>query len=542
MVMITHFLIQNSHVRKLLLLTSRLNGEYTGMKKLSFSKTMESTKNLECQLIANNKFSSVPNILIVTNIDEDFHSLQKTLSNVLDLNRYVIYQFDSYVNSQYIPTKHDTSLIIKTNNSKNINEQNYAFSGSSLYSMFNKGLNVITESKGTPEYPKEATDEITVLRYDGYQHYLDTKGNCSLVKVHTSLNSLSEKEWIDIFKSSFPLIKLQFVNKIEPDLSIVPVVNFFGDPEILAMLKARSPVKQIKLQLDFNPSNDRDKREDYLSVNSNPTESFNWDEYQSHLKTKSLGRNLIHCNVISSTFDLLQGKFLQSGLVVIADQQTSGKGRSGNKWLSPKGCAMFSLQLELSLSKEIGQHLPLLQHLVSLAVVDSVNSIGNGYENLDLRLKWPNDIYAGQYCKIGGVVVYTSIMGTSIYVNIGCGVNLSNEEPTKSINQMAKEKNLQPISRESFLSHVFNKLESFLDTIGRNSKMEKEIFEKYHKYWLHSNQSVILRSEDGCTRQGRVISLDPDGFLLVDVEGKKLQVHPDGNSFDMLQGLILPKQ
>ena len=71
--------------------------------------------------------------------------------------------------------------------------------------------------------------------------------------------------------------------------------------------------------------------------------------------------------------------------------------------------------------------------------------------------------------------------------------------------------------------------------------MEKEIFEKYHKYWLHSNQSVTLRSEDGCTRHGRVISLDPDGFLLVDVEGKKLQVHPDGNSFDMLQGLILPK-
>ena len=106
---------------------------------------------------------------------------------------------------------------------------------------------------------------------------------------------------------------------------------------------------------------------------------------------------------------------------------------------------------------------------------------------------------------------------------------------------MAREKDLDPISRESFLSQIFNKLEFFLDTLEAGSETEKVIFHKYHKYWLHSNQSVKLRSDDGGIRQGKVISLDSDGFLLVEVDGSTVQVHPDGNSFDMLQGLILPK-
>ena len=71
---------------------------------------------------------------------------------------------------------------------------------------------------------------------------------------------------------------------------------------------------------------------------------------------------------------------------------------------------MFSLQIESTLKSGIGQHLPLLQHLVSLAVVESVRTLGMGYENIDLRLKWPNDIYAGAQHKVGGVVVFTSIL------------------------------------------------------------------------------------------------------------------------------------
>ena len=125
-------------------------------------------------------------------------------------------------------------------------------------------------------------------------------------------------------------------------------------------------------------------------------------------------------------------------------------------------------------------------------------------------------------------------------VVVGCGVNLSNKEPTKCINQMALELKLNPISREMLLARIFNILESFLDIV-ENGCIEQSILEKYYKYWLHDNQDVKVRYEDGVSKEGKVVSLDNDGFLQVEVEGHILSVHPDGNSFDMLQGLIIPK-
>jgi biotin--protein ligase len=120
-------------------------------------------------------------------------------------------------------------------------------------------------------------------------------------------------------------------------------------------------------------------------------------------------------------------------------------------------------------------------------------------------------------------------------------VNLSNTEPTKCINQLALDLGLNPISREILLARTFNTLENFVQVLEKGND-EKQIFDKYHKYWLHGNQIVKVRSEDGTVREGKIISLDYDGFLLVQVEGNMISVHPDGNSFDMLQGLIIPKK
>lgn len=50
-------------------------------------------------------------------------------------------------------------------------------------------------------------------------------------------------------------------------------------------------------------------------------------------------------------------------------------GRGGNVWLSPEGCAMFTLQLHIPLKSELGRLLSFLQHTVALAVVSSVCSL-----------------------------------------------------------------------------------------------------------------------------------------------------------------------
>ena len=66
---------------------------------------------------------------------------------------------------------------------------------------------------------------------------------------------------------------------------------------------------------------------------------------------KYSAQKMMVCKVLNSSFDVIEGNLLRHGLAVVVDRQLAGRGRSGNKWLSPEGCAMFSLQLEFDLNK-----------------------------------------------------------------------------------------------------------------------------------------------------------------------------------------------
>ena len=158
-----------------------------------------------------------------------------------------------------------------------------------------------------------------------------------MVVLETKINSLTQDALASLIKTCFPLIKTKLsYDKYEYGEELT-IANIFGSRGILEMLKNRSPIKQTSISLDFKPLSDYVSSPGYLPILDNKPETFHSEEYLSYLTTEYLGRVVIHCNVITSTFDVLQGQFLSSGLAVIADVQTSGKGRSSNKWLSPKG-------------------------------------------------------------------------------------------------------------------------------------------------------------------------------------------------------------
>ncbi|XP_043280119.1 biotin--protein ligase isoform X2 [Venturia canescens] len=147
-------------------------------------------------------------------------------------------------------------------------------------------------------------------------------------------------------------------------------------------------------------------------------DNFSTVEYFENLKSKELGRLVIYADILTSSMNVVAGRKLHHGLVVIPRQQTQGQGRRTNLWLSPPGCAMFTMQLHVPVNSELGSRLSILQHLVAVATVSAIKSLP-GYENIDLRLKWPNDFYAGSETKIGGLIVST-IMESSIAIcNIG---------------------------------------------------------------------------------------------------------------------------
>lgn len=112
-------------------------------------------------------------------------------------------------------------------------------------------------------------------------------------------------------------------------------------------------------------------------------------------------------------------------VLLIAEQQSAGRGRLGRAWHSPAAAGAgltFSLGLLLApqdwagLSLAVG--LSLVQGLDNLGAVDGVSA-----SPPRAQLKWPNDLWV-QDRKLGGILIETAPIGAQRYVVVGVGLNL----------------------------------------------------------------------------------------------------------------------
>jgi BirA family biotin operon repressor/biotin-[acetyl-CoA-carboxylase] ligase len=105
--------------------------------------------------------------------------------------------------------------------------------------------------------------------------------------------------------------------------------------------------------------------------------------------------------------------------IVVADEQTSGRGREGRRWFTPSGTALaFSLIL-----RPTAAELPHLSRIVGLAAVALAESMRR--RSLIPQIKWPNDLLlSGQ--KVAGILVESVWSGEAVDCSvIGIGINVA---------------------------------------------------------------------------------------------------------------------
>ena len=106
--------------------------------------------------------------------------------------------------------------------------------------------------------------------------------------------------------------------------------------------------------------------------------------------------------------------------LLVAEQQTAGRGRLGRQWHTPPGSALtFSLGLPLQPADWGG---------LSLAVGTSVAESLGGATGADIRIKWPNDLWLQQR-KLAGILIETASAGERRQVIVGVGINVRMPEP-----------------------------------------------------------------------------------------------------------------
>ncbi|XVF64632.1 hypothetical protein PTKIN_Ptkin09bG0183700 [Pterospermum kingtungense] len=266
-------------------------------------------------------------------------------------------------------------------------------------------------------------------------------------------------------------------------------------------------------------------------------EPFNVDLFMNSLSTNRFGRFLIWSPRLPSTHDVVSHNFceLPIGAVCVADVQFKGRGRSKNGWESPRGCLMFSFTLQM----EDGKIVPLVQYVVSLAVTEAIKDVcdRNGFPCLDVRIKWPNDLYLNGL-KVGGILCTSTYKSKKFNVSSGIGLNVGNEKPTTCLNAALKElsSTTNEFRKEDIMASFFNKFEMLYDIfINQGFRTLEEL---YYRTWLHSGQRVIVQEKNDDRVVENVVTiqgLTSSGYLLaIGDDNQMCELHPDGNSLSFM--------
>ena len=236
-----------------------------------------------------------------------------------------------------------------------------------------------------------------------------------------------------------------------------------------------------------------------------------------------IGHEVVHAPTLASTNDealRLGSEGFPNGLVVIADEQTQGRGRRGSIWESPPGLNLYiSILLRPETFRLELPHWPRLTHTAGLAIARCVDQ---HVPRCTAQIKWPNDVYINGK-KIAGILTETGHQATNqaAFAVVGIGVNvlLTKEDLPKEIQSIATSLQIeapeQNFSREAVAAKLAQELAKLLPLVPqRFSAILSEISAR--SYLL--GHEVVWETEQE-TRTGIAECLDEEGRLLVRIEG-----------------------
>jgi BirA family biotin operon repressor/biotin-[acetyl-CoA-carboxylase] ligase len=255
------------------------------------------------------------------------------------------------------------------------------------------------------------------------------------------------------------------------------------------------------------------------------------DEDRLHgvLPVSGFGEPFFFYQTVDSTNDVaidLANQGMPHGALVIAKDQTAGRGQRGRQWITVQGSGL-ALSIILRPAMFVGEDWIKYHALGALAVVSALEGYG-----LDGTIKWPNDVLLSDG-KVAGVLVDVSWEGERVeFVVLGIGVNVCPNPvlthgdfdlPATSI-----EENLRKtIDWHELIKGILSSLGIWYSRIHQTS-----FIKAWEKKLAYRGENVIVSSQDGKWR-GRIDGLSDKGELritgdegLIVVQNNRVQIRP----------------
>ena len=250
-------------------------------------------------------------------------------------------------------------------------------------------------------------------------------------------------------------------------------------------------------------------------------------EITRDLKTQLIGKRVYYFEEIDSTQNFAQNIAAdkkENGTIIIAEKQTSGRGRLDRKWTSPKGGIWFSLIIHPKFDVSNSTLIPILS---AVALSKSIKSV----LDIETEVKWPNDItMKGK--KVAGVLVDASFQTNSIdYLILGIGINFDID--TKKLEKrLTKTPNFYGIDSlrgkedktppKTLLKEFLLQFEKNLFQLDKGEK--SKIIKEWTKKAAGIGKKITINTSNGKI-SGISQGIDNDGALKIKIRNKIQKIY-----------------
>ncbi len=231
-------------------------------------------------------------------------------------------------------------------------------------------------------------------------------------------------------------------------------------------------------------------------------------------RSKIIGNEIIFFDTINSTNTLameLAGRGCSEGTVIIADEQTGGKGRLGRKWLSPSGKNLYmSIILKPAVSPRDATILTLFSAVACTSAIRKISSI-------PASIKWPNDIMVSDR-KLGGILTEIKAdMDRIFHAVIGIGININIEaddmpDEIKAIATSIKNETGDVLSRTKVAVEILREMDRWYSILLSSGK--KPIIEEWLRLSSTIGKAVRVTIGDKVFT-GIAGNIDDEGMLML---------------------------
>ncbi|HTR82052.1 MAG TPA: biotin--[acetyl-CoA-carboxylase] ligase [Bacteroidota bacterium] len=240
------------------------------------------------------------------------------------------------------------------------------------------------------------------------------------------------------------------------------------------------------------------------------------------MQTRSLGKKIYSFETIDSTNTFartLDEAAGPHGTLVVAEEQTAGKGRQGRRWQSQKGKnLLFSVILKIPFAEE---RIRVLPFAAALAAAD-------GIEHLTLasiECKWPNDLLIGRKKVAGMLIEAASQNENETSLILGIGVNVNQTEFPEEIRNTAtslRQEGAREVDRTLLLCAILEELEHRIEQLRQFSP--QILLDEWKQRTSMFGARIVLTEHDVVTT-AIAVDVAPTGALVIeDPKGRRREV------------------